>query len=177
MNSSAGAYAWRRQEDWLQRQSRYPLVAERDFRRLCSSGFSACATSNPSQPDNRGRSVNSSPAWGLLLSEFYRTRNPKHDSPVEGLLERGINISRNARSRASDNQSDLRKVLLRLPTSTSLSRTASFILYEPGTGDFAPVGVPGDSESRNLINEIPTSIYRWFPTYVASCLEALILPN
>lgn len=124
-----------------------------------------------------GDPVNSSPAWGLLLSEFYRTRNPKHDSPVEGLLERGINISRNARSRASDNQSDLRKVLLRLPTSTSLSRTASFILYEPGTGDFAPVGVPGDSESRNLINEIPTSIYRWFPTYVASCLEALILPN
>lgn len=55
--------------------------------------------------------MNSSPAWGSLLSELYRTQKPKLDSAFEGLLERDINISRSARSRASDSQNHLREFL------------------------------------------------------------------
>ena len=55
--------------------------------------------------------MNSSPAWGSLLSELYRTQKPKVDSAFEDLLEREINISKNARSRASDSQNHLREFL------------------------------------------------------------------
>lgn len=58
-----------------------------------------------------GVSVNSSPAWGSLLTELYWTQKPKLNSAFEGLLECDMNISRSARSRASDSQNHLREFL------------------------------------------------------------------